>query len=89
MSKSSLSLYWELASTDASIRSKAVESLIQALQKFQSDHSSSDALIVNSSDLEKQLAPDVSYGLKRLLRGLPSSRDGARQGFSVALSEVL
>lgn len=39
--------------------------------------------------LDSLCAPDVAYSLKRLLRGLPSSREGARQGFAVALTELL
>ena len=31
---------------------------------------------------------DVAYCLKRLLRGLNSSRDGARQGFAACLTEL-
>ncbi|KAG5456631.1 MAG: hypothetical protein BJ554DRAFT_3577 [Olpidium bornovanus] len=44
---------------------------------------------VDFAQLDRLCAPDVSYALKRLLRGLPSSRDGARQGFALALTEVL
>ncbi|KAJ3340124.1 hypothetical protein HDU93_007349 [Gonapodya sp. JEL0774] len=39
--------------------------------------------------LDQMCASNVSYALKRLLRGLPSSREAARQGFAVALTELL
>lgn len=41
--------------------------------------------------LEQQAKPDndVQYTLKRLVRGLASSRDAARQGFSTALAGLL
>jgi DNA polymerase phi len=34
-------------------------------------------------------SPNLAYAVKRLFRGLASSRAGARQGFSLALTEVL
>lgn len=35
------------------------------------------------------LSDDIQYALKRLVRGLASSRESARQGFAACLSEVL
>ena len=35
------------------------------------------------------LRSDLVYAVKRLIRGLASSRDGARQGFSTALAELM
>ena len=43
----------------------------------------------NQEDEKLILSADVLYSLKRLVRGLPSSREAARQGFSLALSECL
>lgn len=40
------------------------------------------------SQLDDGLAPDVSYTLKRLIRGLASPRESSRIGFAVALTEV-
>ena len=34
------------------------------------------------------LCDNLSYSVKRLVRGLSSNRDGARQGFAVCLTEV-
>jgi hypothetical protein len=36
-----------------------------------------------------EISEDLRYVLKRLVRGLASSRKGARQGFSTALSYAL
>ncbi|RKO89758.1 DNA polymerase phi-domain-containing protein, partial [Blyttiomyces helicus] len=85
-----LALYWELASVNPATRQRAAESLITALHSFQLNHSASDIpKDASEESLEAACAEDVSYGLKRLLRGLPSSRAGARQGFAVALTELL
>eukprot|EP00842_Homolaphlyctis_polyrhiza_P000327 jgi/Hompol1/1295/HPOL_005551-RA len=94
---STLELYGKLAEMRPSERLDAAEALLTALQSFQSIHihaanqdsavDSSAAPIDSAASLESQCAPDVVYGLRRLLRGLPSSREGARQGFSVALTE--
>jgi DNA polymerase phi len=70
--------------------------LISALQQFQSQHTSlHDG---QSPDKEKENetqdqldvlnAPDVSYSIRRLIRGLASPRDSSRIGFAVALTEV-
>lgn len=46
----------------------------------------------NAKELDKRLdkenAPDVVYAVKRLIRGLGSSRDSSRLGFAVALTEA-
>ena len=34
------------------------------------------------------LCDNLSYSVERLVRGLSSNRDGARQGFTVCLTEV-
>jgi DNA polymerase phi len=39
-------------------------------------------------ELEQCIAPDVLYTLRRLTRGLASSRESSRLGFAVALTEV-
>ncbi|KXS11653.1 hypothetical protein M427DRAFT_72754 [Gonapodya prolifera JEL478] len=49
----------------------------------------SDTLVEFDAVLDQLCSSSVSYTLKRLLRGLPSSREGARQGFAVALTELL
>ncbi|KAK0556010.1 DNA-directed DNA polymerase [Tilletia horrida] len=39
--------------------------------------------------IDHTCTPDLSYSLRRLIRGLASPRLGARQGFAVALTELL
>ncbi|KAI9274442.1 DNA polymerase phi-domain-containing protein [Phascolomyces articulosus] len=94
MAASTLQHYWDLASFDPAVRINAAQSLVRSLAEFQKDH---EATLQNGThktattedELDTLCAPDVSYALRRLLRGLPSSRQGARQGFSLALTELL
>ncbi|KAJ8325707.1 DNA-directed DNA polymerase [Batrachochytrium dendrobatidis] len=88
---STLAHYSLLASLDAQKRLESAEQLMQLLVKFQSEMDAPNAERNESasSDLNSCYATDVTYGLRRLLRGLSSSRDAARQGFSVALTELL
>lgn len=91
MATTTLQLYWDLASFEPSVRQNAAQSLIKTLADFQKNH---EETLENKdiADTEEKLdllcASDVSYAVRRLLRGLPSSRQGARQGFSLALTEV-
>jgi DNA polymerase phi len=55
---------------------------------FEETGEKADATENEEDTLEANCAPDVSYALKRLIRGLPSSREAARQGYSLALTEV-
>ncbi|KAG2210865.1 hypothetical protein INT47_000019 [Mucor saturninus] len=92
MATTTLQLYWDLASFEPSVRQNAAQSLIKTLADFQKNHEESlDTKDI--ADTEEKLdllcASDVSYAVRRLLRGLPSSRQGARQGFSLALTELL
>ena len=42
----------------------------------------------NNMGVDEQKSVELKYAIKRLIRGLCSSRGAARQGFSLALSEV-
>ncbi|RKP07584.1 DNA polymerase phi-domain-containing protein [Thamnocephalis sphaerospora] len=95
-----LPLFWDLASLDAEKREVAAESLIATLVEAQRTHRATldddawQALLQETDEettehLEQQCADDVLYALKRLVRGLPSPRQGARQGFALALTELL
>jgi DNA polymerase phi len=42
----------------------------------------------SAADASSNWCPSVTYALKRLVRGLASSRVSARQGFALALTEV-
>ena len=46
------------------------------------------AQLIHRLKSEPELTSNVDYALKRLVKGLGSSRDGARLGFSLALTEV-
>ncbi|KAI8074718.1 DNA polymerase phi-domain-containing protein [Gongronella butleri] len=93
MSTTTLRLYWDLASLDASVRRQATASLIRELATFQQQHEeqvgSGAQSVSTEAQLDSQCATDVAYAVRRLIRGLPSSREGARQGFSLALTELL
>ena len=93
---STLQYYWGLASINTEERNKAAISLIKALYQFQQQYQEDNKDNWNEylkdtsvERLESLCSPDVLYALKRLIRGLPSSRDSSRQGFSVALTEVI
>lgn len=77
MSAQVLSFFWELAALDVDRRVKAAAALIGALSAAQADHAGDG------------LCPDLQYAVRRLVRGLASPRDGARQGFGAALIELL
>ncbi|GLE04057.1 hypothetical protein PINS_up012968 [Pythium insidiosum] len=72
-----LKLFWTLAETDVAVRSAAAAQLITHLQQQQQQQQTA------------AFEAEVQYTLKRLVRGLASSRDAARQGFSAALSALL
>ncbi|KAJ1550370.1 DNA-directed DNA polymerase, partial [Cladochytrium tenue] len=128
-----LSLFWDMASTDPAERRTAAASLLKALDSLQRDFQAAPvdlgaddddeennaermdvdadgagvedggsddtaaatraaataAATAAAARIEAQFHPDVVYTLRRLVRGLPSSRDGARLGFSLALTELL
>ncbi|CDS09480.1 hypothetical protein LRAMOSA10840 [Lichtheimia ramosa] len=94
MATTTMQLYWDLASIDPTVRQNASQTLIRVLADFQKDHESSlesrsNDLADTEEELDALCAADVSYAIRRLIRGLPSSRQGARQGFSLALTELL
>jgi hypothetical protein len=72
-----LQFFWDLASVDAFQRASTTKELILHL-KESTDKAGTDLIL-----------PATEYTLKRLIRGLNSSREGARQGFATALTQVL
>lgn len=91
-----LSHFWELASPQTTTREKACKQLINQLISVQNTFASNlpvtdKCVDVNAeqNDLASRYHSDVIYTLNRLVRGLSSSRGGAREGFSLALTEVL
>ena len=99
MATTTLPLYWNLSSTRSEERIDASVKLITALEQFQdqflsnkTDETAScspdDSIDTHLKNLDASNAADVSYAVKRLIRGLASPRDSSRQGFAVALTEV-
>ena len=66
--------FWDLASVKEQTREKATQQLTNILLEEQKK---------TPADTKQR-----EYALTRLIRGLSSSRDGARQGFSTALTQV-
>ncbi|KAI6005472.1 DNA polymerase phi-domain-containing protein [Pisolithus albus] len=89
-----LPLFWDLSSASKKERVDASVKLITALAQFQSNHvppqEGSDTEDGGGGDaLDLLNSPDVSYSIRRLVRGLASPRESSRLGFSVALTELL
>ena len=97
-----LPLFWHLSSVSKKERIDASVKLIGSLEQFQAQFTQQDAPGASGSDEEEEdeesapksdgldlsNAQDVSYSIRRLIRGLASSREQSRLGFAVALTEV-
>ncbi|XP_010546365.1 PREDICTED: DNA polymerase V-like [Tarenaya hassleriana] len=90
-----LNYFRELASADISVRKTAAESLVLRLQDIQTQYetlpdkdSVSDGLMLEAerNDGLDDCAPHLRYTLRRLIRGVSSSRECARQGFALGLT---
>jgi DNA polymerase phi len=90
-----LNYFTDLASSDASVREAAAESLVLRLQEIQKqyemlpDKESVDGglmLEAEKNDGLDNCAPHLRYALRRLIRGVSSSRECARQGFALGLT---
>ena len=67
----SLESYWKLVSADAGERTRAAHDLVASLQK--------EGATSGPGSWDEQLPPNVDYAVKRLVRGLSSSTEAARQ----------
>ena len=90
-----LELFWNLSSSKKKERLDATAKLVSILHKFQTEFTPveiSDGEGTSDSDQADTLdllnAQDVSYSIRRLIRGLASPRESSRLGFAVALTEV-
>lgn len=96
-----LPLFWHLSSVSRKERLDASVKLVSSLEQFQakfvpkeppststSDSDDDDAPIHKVDLLDALNAQDVSYSIRRLIRGLSSPRESSRLGFAVALTEV-
>jgi len=97
-----LPLFWHLSSASKKQRIDASVKLVSSLEQFQSqftlkaapaasgseDEDEDEDVISKSDGLDLLNAQDVSYSMRRLVRGLASPRESSRLGFSVALTEA-
>lgn len=81
-SMTSLNLFWELAKPAAEARIIATKSLLESISREREETRS-------SADAAQPLSANITYCLERLVKGLISSHSAARQGYSLALTEVL
>eukprot|EP00743_Colponemidia_sp_Colp-15_P008419 GILK01009149.1.p1 GENE.GILK01009149.1~~GILK01009149.1.p1 ORF type:complete len:1355 (+),score=420.14 GILK01009149.1:41-4105(+) len=89
-SKEFLQHFWDLADANAEIRKAATANLLKALQESDQKKMPVAPVEKKSSGLDLPGASnELTYTLKRLIRGLSSSREGARQGFALALTQLL
>ncbi|KAF8626266.1 hypothetical protein AX15_004941 [Amanita polypyramis BW_CC] len=98
-----LPLFWHLSSASKKERINASVKLIGALEQFQTKFVPKESPSTSTSDAEQEdnspaqktdlldamNAQDVSYSIRRLIRGLSSPRESSRLGFAVALTELL
>ena len=77
-----LECFYALADVNSKIRHSATRDLVKHLVDNR-------ASMGNNMGVDEQKSVGLKYAIKRLIRGLCSSRGAARQGFSLALSEVL
>lgn len=99
---STLPLFWSLSSAKKADRIEASVKLVSALEQFQSDFIAEkstkpegehkedvdDSKRDSIEIIDISNSQDVSYSLRRLIRGLASPRESSRLGFAVALTEV-
>ena len=74
-----LQVFWDLSAVDIKVRENAAEQLLKHLKKQTPDN----------QDGFPGWSVDMVYTIKRLCRGICSSHDCARQGFSLALTYPL
>jgi DNA polymerase phi len=99
-----LPLFWHLSSVSKKERLDASVKLVSSLEQFQAKFVPKESPSTSTSDsdaepnddapthkvdlLDALNAQDVSYSIRRLIRGLSSPRESSRLGFAVALTEV-
>lgn len=98
-----LPLFWHLSSASKKERIDASAKLVGALQQLQvqftpkpppaptgseDEDEDEDEPTPTSDGLDALNAQDMSYSIRRLVRGLASPRESSRLGFAVALTEV-
>ncbi|XVF44901.1 hypothetical protein PTKIN_Ptkin02bG0160600 [Pterospermum kingtungense] len=93
-----ISVFKDLASMDSSVREAAVEKMVTELQEVQKAYDSLEnkELVEGGLKLEAKkddgldnCASSLRYAIRRLIRGVSSSRECARQGFALGLTALL
>ncbi|KAJ8764735.1 hypothetical protein K2173_009123 [Erythroxylum novogranatense] len=93
-----IDVFRDLASADFSVREAAVERLVRDLRDVQKafDMLENKELVEGGLKLEAEkddglnnCAPSLRYALRRLIRGVSSSRECARQGFALGLTALI
>jgi DNA polymerase phi len=99
-----LDLYRDLAHDTTTTRLNAVHALLQSLRTSQTQFEAVQKPAASAagkqgkgkktaesseSTANSALNPNLQYALTRLVRGLSSSNPSARQGFALALTQVL
>ncbi|KAF4381449.1 hypothetical protein G4B88_029804 [Cannabis sativa] len=93
-----IGVFKDLSCSDASLREAAVEALVTELEHVQKvyDRLETKDVIEGGLKLEaekddglNQCAPSLRYAIRRLIRGVSSSRECARQGFALGLTMVI
>lgn len=101
---STLALFWWLSAADRDARIQGSDALVEALVEQNTDGTlaappeqpeplsdvvTEDDARAAEERLDELNTADVSYSVRRLIRGLASPRENARIGFAVMLSELL
>ncbi|KAL2511984.1 DNA polymerase V family [Abeliophyllum distichum] len=90
-----IGVFKDLAAADASVREAAAEALVTELVEVQNvyDMLEDKQLVEGALKLEAEkddglnsCAPSLRYAVRRLIRGVSSSRECARQGFALGLT---
>ena len=91
ISQDVLDLFWKLASNSIDERIESA-GLLRTACESTSDNNSTPSSSTKPSELDllfPSASPLLRYCLKRLVKGLSSARESARQGFSLALSGLV
>ncbi|KAK0589170.1 hypothetical protein LWI29_010611 [Acer saccharum] len=89
-----IGVFKDLALADVSLRQQAAESLVIELREVQKAYESVEKdldesgpkLEAEKDDGLNDCAPSLRYAVRRLIRGVSSSRECARQGFALGLT---
>ncbi|KAG8368547.1 hypothetical protein BUALT_Bualt15G0056900 [Buddleja alternifolia] len=93
-----IGVFKDLAAADASGREAAAKSLVMELREVQNayDKLENKNVVEDASKLEAEkddglnnCAPSLRYAVRRLIRGVSSSRECARQGFALGLASLV